>query len=326
MAENSSSDKRILITGATGFIGRALADHLLAQSGYQLICCARSLCQLEQKYNPVLIKDINAETDWSEALDHIDCVVHAAGKAHVNAATDNAALTEFRKINTAGTINLARQAAAQGVKRFIFLSSIGVNGTVSEKPFLSTDAPNARDGYSISKLEAEIALQELAKTVSMEIVIIRPPLVYGPDAPGNFGRLAKLAQTGLPLPLGAIHNRKSFVGIDNLVDFIATSLTHPNAAGKTLLVSDDCDVSTTELLKVMAEASGKRSWLIPVPVAVLRILGKMLGQQGTIDRLCDSLSIDISESKNILGWKPLLSLTEGVRKCYLTVSTSDDAN
>lgn len=316
---------KCLITGATGFIGRALTKKLSAD-GLNLRLVVRNP-KAAESYDHFLVSSINEDTSWSDAFGDVHSVVHIAGLAHVLSSSNEEELKKkFESVNTLGTLRLARDAAAAGVKRFVFISTIGVNGLSNKKPFTSKDVPAPVDFYAESKLNAEIGLIEIAKQTGMEVVIIRPPLVYGPDAPGNFGKLAKLAQTGLPLPLGAIHNSKSFVGIDNLVDFIATSLTHPNAAGKTLLVSDDCDVSTTELLKVMAEVSGKRSWLIPVPVAVLRILGKMLGQQGTIERLCDSLSIDISESKNILGWKPLLSLTEGVRKCYLSAPTSGDAN
>lgn len=316
---------KCLITGANGFIGRALIKKL-STDGLNLRLVVRNP-KAAEGYDHFLVSSIDENTNWSDAFDDVHSVVHIAGLAHVLSPSNEAELKKkFESVNTLGTLRLARDAAAAGVKRFVFISTIGVNGISNKKPFTAKDTPAPADFYAASKLNAELGLIEISKQTGMELVIIRPPLVYGPDAPGNFGKLAKLAQTGLPLPLGAIHNRKSFVGIDNLVDFIATSLTHPNAAGKTLLVSDDCDVSTTELLKVMAEASGKRAWLIPVPVAVLRILGKMLGQQGTIERLCDSLSIDISESKNILGWKPLLSLTEGVRRCYLTVSTSDDAN
>jgi len=317
--------EKCLITGANGFIGRALTEKLRAE-GVNLRLVVRNP-KAAEGYDHFLVNSIDENTDWSDAFDDVHSVVHIAGLAHVLSPSNEAELKKkFESVNTFGTLRLAREAALAGVKRFVFISTIGVNGISNKVPFTAKDTPAPADFYAESKLNAELGLIEIAEQTGMELVIIRPPLVYGPDAPGNFGRLAKLAQTGLPLPLGAIHNRKSFVGIDNLVDFIATSLTHPNAAGKTLLVSDDCDVSTTELLRVMAEVSGKRALLIPVPVGVLRILGKMLGQQGTIDRLCDSLSIDISESKNILGWKPLLSLTEGVRRCYLTASTSDDAN
>lgn len=316
---------KCLITGASGFIGRALTKKLSAD-GLNLRLVVRNSKNAEG-CDHFLVSSIDEYTNWSEAFDDVHCVVHIAGLAHVLSPSNEAELKEaFEKVNTLGTLRLAKDAAAAGVKRFVFISTIGVNGVSNKKPFTAEDAPAPADFYAESKLNAELGLIEISKQTGMELVIIRPPLVYGPNAPGNFGKLAKLAQTGLPLPLGAIHNRKSFVGIDNLVDFIATCLAHPNAAGKTLLVSDDCDVSTTELIKVMAEASGKRAWLIPVPVAVMRFLGNLLGQRSTIDRLCDSLSIDISESKNILGWKPLLSLTEGVRRCYLSVSTSDDAN
>jgi UDP-glucose 4-epimerase len=314
--------EKCLITGANGFIGRAITAKLSADK-LNLKLVVRNPKNAEG-YDHFLVNSIDENTDWSDAFDDVHSVVHIAGLAHVLSPSNEAELKKkFESVNTFGTLRLAREAALAGVKRFVFISTIGVNGVSNKLPFTAKDVPAPVDFYAESKLNAELGLSEIAEQTGMEIVIIRPPLVYGPGAPGNFGRLAKLAQTGLPLPLGAIHNRKSFVGIDNLVDFIATCLAHPNAAGKILLVSDDCDVSTTELLKVMAKASGKRALLIPVPVGVLRILGKLVGQQGTIERLCESLSIDISESKTILGWKPVLSLTEGVRKCYSSTSSSE---
>lgn len=312
---------KYLITGANGFIGRALTKKLIAD-GLNLRLVVRNP-QASEGRDHFLVNSIDENTNWSGAFEGVHSIVHIAGLAHVLSPCNGAELKQtFESVNTFGTLRLAREAALAGVKRCVFISTIGVNGASNEKPFTAKDIPAPVDFYAESKLKAELGLNEIAEQTGMEVVIIRPPMVYGAGAPGNFGRLAKLAQSGLPLPLGSIHNRRSFVGIDNLVDFISTSLAHPNAAGKTLLVSDDCDVSTTDLFKVMAKASGKRALLIPVPVVLMRILGKILGQQNTIDRLCDSLSIDVSESKTILGWKPSVSLEEGVRRCYLAESNS----
>ena len=302
----------ILITGGTGFIGKALVRSL-SESNCSISVALRS-ASFSTEVSSFVVGELNSDTDYSKALTRINVVIHCAARAHIT--TQSTALFGFRSVNTEGTLNLARQAAAAGVKRFIFLSSIGVNGIKSTSPFSVNDTPAPVEDYAISKLEAETGLNKIASETGMEIVVIRPPLVYGPNAPGNFCKLAKLAKKNLPLPLGAIYNKRSLVGIDNLVDLIVTCIDHPNASNKTFLVSDDHDVSTTELLKTMALAIGKKPRLLPLPVSLLNLVGKLIGKQAVIERLCGSLQVDISHTKEVLGWKPPVSFKNGIEKCF----------
>ncbi|CDS53583.1 UDP-glucose 4-epimerase [Polaromonas sp. CG9_12] len=221
----------------------------------------------------------------------------------------------FRKVNMRGTLNLARQAAAADVRRFVFVSSIGVNGAETfQQPFDAQDRAAPHSPYALSKYEAELGLQALAAETDMEVVIIRPPLVYGPGAPGNFGSLMRWLQRGIPLPLGAIHNLRSLVALDNLVDLIVTCITHPAAANQTFLVSDGEDVSTTELLHRMGQAMGCPARLIPVPTGVLKAAAALLGKRDMAQRLCGSLQVDIQKTRQLLGWNPPLTLDQGLKK------------
>ena len=219
-------------------------------------------------------------------------------------------------MNTEGTLHLARQAAEAGVRRFIFLSTIGVNGnsTLHGKVFMPTDTPSPHDPYSMSKYEAEVGLQSIARLTGMEVVIIRPPLVYGANAPGNFGRLTRLVAKGLPLPFGSINNLRSFVGIDNLVDFMVTCLEHPAAANETFMASDGEDLSTPDLIRRMARAMNRPARLLPVPVWALKAVALLLGKGGAVQRLCGNLQVDISKSRTLLGWNPPVSVDEGLRR------------
>ena len=228
-------------------------------------------------------------------------------------------LTVFRTVNTVGTLNLARQAVAAGVKRFLFLSSIGVNGmqTESYQAFSEADQANPHNAYALSKWEAEQGLMRIAAETGLEVVIIRPPLVYGCRAPGNFGSLTRAVQRGLLLPLASVHNQRSLVGLDNLVDFIITCVTHPQAANETFLVSDGQDLSTTELVRGMALAAGVPSRLLPVPVWALQAAATLLGKGDAVQRLCDNLQVDISKARNLLGWVPPVSVTEGLRRAMI---------
>jgi nucleoside-diphosphate-sugar epimerase len=233
--------------------------------------------------------------------------------------TDPNPFAAFHAVNVGGTLNLARQAAAAGVRRFLFVSSIGVNGarTVSEIPFHETGNTNPHNAYALSKWDAEVGLIKIAADTGLEVVIIRPPLVYGRNAPGNFGSLRRAVQRGLPLPLGAVHNRRSLVSLDNLVDLIVTCITHPKAANQTFLVSDGQDLSTTELVRGMAQAAGVPARLLPVPVWVLQALASLLGKGEAMQRLCGNLQVDISKARNLLGWVPPVSVEEGLRRAMV---------
>ena len=226
-------------------------------------------------------------------------------------------LAEYRRVNVDGTLNLARQAAAAGVKRFIFISSIGVNGNINTCPFTADDRPNPAESYAQSKWEAEQELWKIQQETGMELVVIRPPLVYGPNAPGNFGSLVRWIEKGIPLPLGAIHNKRSLVGIDNLVDLIIRCIDHPAAANRVLLAGDGDDLSTTELLQAAGRAMGKPVRLIPVPAAMLQLGAGLLGRKAMAQRLLGSLQVDISQTCELLDWKPPYTVEEGLRRCFL---------
>jgi len=302
---------KVLLTGATGFIGRATVAKL--QRSHDVIAPVRTpSTEILHNVRYPLMKDILTFSDTLELLTGVTVVVHIAAKAHIVGVP----LSEFRRVNTEATLSLAKNAAKSGVKRFIFLSSIGVNGINTVKPFTSSDLPAPVEDYAISKLEAELGLKKIAVETGMEVTIIRPPLVYGAAAPGNFGKLSQLAQKNWPLPLGAIHNKRSLVALDNLVDLIITCVDHPKAANQIFLVSDDHDVSTTELLKMMILAAGKKPRLTSVPVSWLKFVGMLTGKRAVIDRLCGNLQVDISHTKETLGWTPPISMEEGMLRCF----------
>ena len=308
---------RVCLTGSTGFLGRRLTQVLSSDSVIDLTATARAPLRVENA-TTVEIAEIDGLTDWSSALRNQDVVIHTAARAHVMKDLVSDPLTEYRKVNTDGTMNLARQSAEAGVKRFIFISSIKVNGEQTElgQPFQPNDEAKPIDPYGLSKWEAEQGLQQIAKETGMEVVIIRPPLVYGPGVKGNFVNLIKLVGKGLPLPLGAIHNRRSMIALDNLVDLIITCIDHPNAANQVFLASDGQDLSTTELLQGLAQAMGTPSRLLPLPGALLSLAASVFGKIPIADRLLSSLQVDISKTKDLLNWTPPISVDEGFRRCF----------
>jgi len=306
---------RLLVTGANGFIGQPLCSKLQAK-GLIVRAAMRQLSPQVEAVETVMINTLNAETDWSDSLSVVDVVIHLASRVHVMEETASNPLAEFREVNVEGTLNLARQAYKAGVRRFIFISSLKVNGesTPLDKPFTADDTPAPVGGYAISKREAEDALRQLSAETGMEIVIIRPPLVYGPGVKANFMNMMRWLSAGFPLPLGAIKNKRSLVALDNLIDLIVTCIDHPGAVNQTFLVSDGQDVSTTELLKRTAAALGKTARLLPMPMGLLRIFATVSGKSEIYRRLCGSLQVDIGKSTDLLGWLPPFSQHEALQK------------
>ena len=307
---------KLLVTGATGFVGSALSQSLDAQRNCVVAGVRVRSSKLSSGIIQVSVGDLLPDTDWSGALDGVDVVVHLAARVHIMQDVAADPLAEFRRVNVSGTLNLARQAAMAGVRRFVFVSSVKVNGesTLLGHPFFADDAPDPQDPYGISKYEAEVGLRELALSSGMEVVIIRPPLVYGPGVKANFASMMSLLDRGIPLPLGAVDNKRSFVALDNLVDLIVTCLDHPAAANQTFLVSDGEDLSTTALLQRMGRALGKPARLIPVPVGVMEVAAKLLGKGDVAQRLFGSLQVDSSKTRDLLGWTPVVSVDEALRK------------
>jgi len=307
---------KILLTGATGFIGTALACELLNKNFELSVILRHKTDYLPSVIKQFVIGDFSNHSDFSKELAGIQCVIHLAGKAHVLDKTEDSALNEFRLINTDLTLNLAKRAAAAGVNRFIFLSSIGVNGNQNTTPFLESDIPNPQEPYAISKHEAEQGLFKLAKETDMGVVIIRPPLVYGVNAPGNFSRLMSWAgkKYPMPLPLGLVSNSRSLVAIDNLVDFIIICVTHKNAANEVFLISDREDLSTTQLLRKIAKAFNKKIFLLPVPVQLMIFVAGFLGRRADAIRLFSSLQVDSSKAKELLNWNPKITMNKQLLK------------
>ncbi|WP_018951797.1 SDR family oxidoreductase [Thioalkalivibrio sp. AKL12] len=305
---------RALVTGATGFVGSGLVDRLDAD-GVAVRGALRSEVAAAGSFEPVMVGSIDGATDWGDALAGMEAVVHLAARVHVLDEPGTDPLEAFRRVNVEGTLRLARQAAEAKVRRFVFVSSIGVNGNETVRPLTEGDPPSPQEPYAVSKREAEDGLRGLAAETGMELVIIRPPLVYGPGAPGNFGSLLRWVHKGVPLPLGAAtQNRRSLVALDNLVDLIVTCLEHPAAAGETFLVADGEDVSTAGLLRKVGDALERPARLVPVPVWMLRAGAAALGKGEMARRLLGSLQVDASKAREVLGWVPPVSLDEGLRR------------
>lgn len=309
---------RIMLTGASGFLGRRISLHLCAQDRFDLTSAVRyEAAQVIGR--KIAVGEIDGTTKWLDALSGQQVVIHAAARAHIMKDEMAEPLSEYRRVNVEGTLNLARQAVEAGVNRFIFISSIKVNGeqTPLGVPFTADDLPAPVDPYGISKWEAEKGLQELAAKSGMEVVIIRPPLVYGPEVKGNFASLIRLLQQGLPLPLGAIGNQRSLVGLDNLVDLIITCIDHRAAANQVFLAGDGEDLSTTELLRALAKAMGRAPYLVPVPAGLLMLSATLIGKRVFAKRLLGSLQVDITKTRDVLEWRPPVSVEEGLRRCFL---------
>ncbi len=305
----------VLVTGANGFVGSALINDLMTNFSYRAIAAARTRGSLPKEVSYTNVKNLSSSTDWSSALADVSIVIHTAARVHIMKDKAGGALNEYRKVNVEGTLNLARQSAKSGVKRFIFISSIKVNGesTTNRDSFNELDDVSPIDPYGQSKWEAEKGLQSISSETGMEVVIIRPPLVYGVEVKANFHNLLKLAKTGLPLPFGAIQNLRSMIFIGNLVDFIVNCIDHPNAANETFLISDGEDLSISMLLMQLRSDMGSPPRLIPVPKSLFLLAGKISGKSDVVERLCGSLQVDSTKAQKLLGWVAPYTVQQGLK-------------
>lgn len=309
--------QRVLVTGATGFIGGFLMDALRATQQYEILVAGRRCPDLEDRGEVEFCKvgDIGPDTAWQECLEGVDIVFHLAGLAHFNDSGVEAEYA-FRRVNELGTQRLAEQAAEAGVRRFVFLSSIGVNGNASHRPFTVADEPAPRELYATSKLDAENRLKAVCGDASLSYTIVRPPLVYGPGAPGNFGLLSTVVRKGVPLPLYDTGNLRSFVSVWNLVALLLRCGETERAANKVFLVCDGQDVSTSDFLRLIGRAAGRRVILFPMPRHVLKLAASAIGKRGIYDRLFDSLQVDDHYTRVKLGWQTPLTLEESLERCF----------
>lgn len=301
---------RVLITGSTGFVGTALVKQLT--NSYDTIALIRAQSTVLPENTQQFVKNNIFEADLPS---NIDVIIHLAGRAHILNEQTTDPLAEFRKVNVEGSLQLARQALEKKVKRFIFMSSIGVNGSVtSQQPFTEDAEPQPHADYAVSKLEAELALQELFADSDTELVIIRPPLVYAAHAPGNFARLLKLVATNLPLPFARTQNRRSFVALENLIDFIETCIEHPHAANQTFLVADQSYISTHELVQYLKQGMGKKAHFIYIPQPLMKLGAACVGKSKLYEQLFESLEVDASKAQKLLGWTAPLSTQQAMLK------------
>ena len=287
----------------------------LLQHEYAIRSAVRLPSNLDNNFEETVVGSIEAGTDWAPTLKNIDVVIHLAARVHVMNDHAPDAMAEFRKVNVEGTLALAEQAVKAGVKRFIYVSSIKVNGELTQvdKPFTEQDAANPQDAYAISKYEAELGLLQIAQQAGMEVVIIRPPLVYGPGVKANFASLLRAVNRRVPLPLGAIHNKRSFVYVGNLVSLIECCIRHPEAKNQVFLVSDGHDLSTTQLLQQCAIALNVQSRLLAIPQKIIESVAAFFGKQSVVQRLSGNLQVDISKADALLGWKPPVSVADGLK-------------
>jgi nucleoside-diphosphate-sugar epimerase len=306
---------KFLVTGANGFVGRALCRDAIRR-GFQVRGAVRSHCELPSGAEVSIVGALDCETNWIDALDGVEVVIHLAARVHVMEDNSSDPLAEFRKVNVAGTEHLARAAAAAGVKRFAYVSSIKVNGeaTFGEVSFTENDTPNPQDSYGISKWEAEQALHRVAKETGLEVVIVRPPLVYGEGVKGNFAQMLKVLTKSVPLPFASVKNRRSLIYVGNLVDALILCATHPAAAGQTYLVCDGEDISTPDLLRQLGAATGHPARLFPCPAALLKLAGRLTGKADQIERLLGSLRVDSSKICCELEWIPPFTLEQGLKR------------
>jgi nucleoside-diphosphate-sugar epimerase len=311
----------ILLTGATGFVGQAIAANLSAKKRFKVCGAVRQdSVKSPQGLRLITVGEIDDSTEWNAALAGNEIIIHTAARAHIMKDSVADPLAEYRRVNVGGSLNLARQAIEAGVKRFIFISSIKVNGegTLPGKPYTADDQPQPVDPYGISKAEAEQELRSLIETSAMDLVIIRPPLVYGPGVKANFLSMMRWLWRGVPLPFALTRNKRSFVALGNLVDLITTCIESPVASNKTFLVSDGDDLSTSELLRAMGQALSKPARLFPVPVALMSVAARITGRPAIAQRLFESLQVDISATRQTLNWSPPLSVIEAMKE------TADD--
>jgi len=310
---------KICVTGSTGFIGKPLCIKLL-KNNYTVLAATRYSSTLTFNFHKNLsiikLDNFNSRINLQQALSGVDCLIHCAAKAHAISKNKSDVLKAYREVNVEVTRNFAEQAANAGVKRFVFLSSIKVNGerTFGSDLFNHNDVPLPEDAYGVSKFEAEQMLSELSKRTGLEVAIIRAPLVYGEGVKGNFLYLLDFLYRGIPLPFASVVNLRSFIGLDNLIDFIIFCINHPKAGGKTFLVSDGQDISTPNLIRKLAGAIGKSSHLFPIPLSLIKLIGRLTGKSLEVARLVNSLRVDSSYARELLGWRPSFSLDEGLEK------------
>jgi UDP-glucose 4-epimerase len=310
---------RICLTGSTGFVGKKLSNHLL-KNCHQILAPIRNInlktLPRHENLNFIHVEDIGINKNYSQALTKVDLVIHCAARAHIMRENKNDCLQLYREVNVYDTLNLAKQAVSLGIKRFIFLSSVKVNGekTLTNNSFKHDDIPKPEDAYGISKLEAEKALRSLSYKTGMELVIIRAPLVYGEGVKGNFLRLLNLCNKKISLPFASINNIRSMIYVDNLIDLITCCIDHPKAAGEVFLISDEENISTTELIKKIKKFMYKPERLFPLPLFFFKLLGQLMRKSSEINRLLDSLIVDTSHTRKVLSWKPKISLEEGLQK------------
>ncbi|MDF1762849.1 MAG: NAD-dependent epimerase/dehydratase family protein [Oleibacter sp.] len=302
---------KLLLTGATGFIGSKLFNFIQNDNQFEVKGCVRML-KGSDNLNLVEIGDLSDMSDYSTALNNVDVVIHLAARAHVFNVNSLDSLSEFRKVNVDGTLHLARQAAKLNVKRFIYISSIGVVGVNSVNPFTELSNPEPHDFYSLSKYEAEIGLKSICNENGMELVIIRPPLVYGADAPGNFAKFLNLTSRRIPLPFKIINNHRSMIYVENLIDFIVKCIDHPLAANETFLISDGEDISLHTLIEFIRKSLGQPIWLFPVPSFCFQFAALLFNKKRLVDGLIGDLQVDSSKARQLLDWNPPFSVADGI--------------